>query len=148
MHHSDFDPSLARAWTDLVVPSQATVVGQPSEGALHDPTPWQNGKADLSLWFANDIEHKPGRLLRPFHKSTGVCSIRPHRRYPGKAVLQPFEHGLAAITVLDIGAGDRYGKDQTQYIDHRTSWPNGKQGPVRLPSRSGSEPSVTRRILT
>src|SRR4029077_16797936 len=53
-----------------------------------------------------------------FHKSTGGCSIRPHPRYPGKAVLQPFEHGLAAIPVLDIGAGDRYGKDQTQYIDH------------------------------
>ena len=118
MDHGDFDPSLARARTDLVVPSQATVVAQPSEGALHDPTPWQNGKADLSLWFANDIEHKPGRLLRPFHKSTGVCSIRPHPRNPGKAVLQPFEHGLAAIPVLDIDAGYRYGKDQTQYIDH------------------------------
>jgi hypothetical protein len=46
------------------------------------------------------------------------ASIRPHPRYPGKAVLQPFEHGLAAIPVLHIGAGDRYGKDQTQYIDH------------------------------
>ena len=65
MDHGDFDPSLARARTDLVVPSQATVVAQPSEGALHDPTPWQNGKADLSLWFANDIQHKLGRLLRP-----------------------------------------------------------------------------------
>src|SRR5208282_6618569 len=37
---------------------------------------------------------------------------------PGKAVLQPFEHQLAAIAVLHIGAGDRYGQDQTQYIDH------------------------------
>ena len=45
MDHGDFDPSLAGARTDLVVPSQATVVAQPSEGALHDPTPWQNGKA-------------------------------------------------------------------------------------------------------
>ena len=43
---------------DLVVPSEATVVAQPCEGSLHDPTPWQNGKANLSLWFANDIEHK------------------------------------------------------------------------------------------
>src|SRR5208283_4691753 len=28
------------------------------------------------------------------------------------------EHQLAAIAVLHIGAGDRYGQDQTQYIDH------------------------------
>src|ERR1700719_2498785 len=41
-----------------------------------------------------------------------------HTRQPGKAVLQPFEHQLAAIAVLHIGAGDRYGQDQTQYIDH------------------------------
>src|SRR5271166_4837037 len=54
----------------------------------------------------------------PSHKSTGVYSIRPHPRQPGKAVLQPFEHQLAAIAVLHIGAGDRYGQDQTQYIDH------------------------------
>src|SRR5271169_4348964 len=116
--HGDFDPSLARAWIDLVVPSEATVVAQPCEGSLHDPTPWQNGKANLSLWFANDIEHKLSRLLRPFHKSTSVYSIRPHPRQPGKAVLQPFEHQLAAIAVLHIGAGDRYGQDQTQYVDH------------------------------
>jgi len=116
--HGDFDPSLARAWTDLVVPSEATVVAQPCEGSLHDPTPWQNGKANLSPWFANDIEHKLSRLLRPFHKSTSVYSIRPHPRQPWKAVLQPFEHQLAAIAVLHIGAGDRYGQDQTQYIDH------------------------------
>jgi hypothetical protein len=97
------------------------VVRQPFEQAVaiairrggYDVRP-QNGKADLSLWFANDIEHKLGPLLRPFHKSTAVCSIRPHPRYPGKAVLQPFEHGLAAIPVLHIGTGDRYGKDQTQ----------------------------------
>src|SRR5271166_1174601 len=116
--HGDFDPSLARAWTDLVVPSEATVVAQPCEGSLHDPTPWQNGTANLSLWLANDIEHKLSRLLRPFDKSTGVYSIRPHPRQPGKAVLQPSEHQLAAIAVLHIGAGDRYGQDQTQYIDH------------------------------
>ena len=66
MDHGDFDPSLARAWIDLVVPSKATVVAQPCEGSLHDPTPWQNGKANLSPWFANDIEHKLSRLLRPF----------------------------------------------------------------------------------
>src|SRR5271169_3885988 len=45
-------------------------------------------------------------------------SIRPRPRQPWKAVLQPFEHQLAAIAVLHIGAGDRYGQDQTQYIDH------------------------------
>ena len=36
----------------------------------------------------------------------------------GESTLQPFEHELAAIAVLHIGAGDRYGQDQTQYIDH------------------------------
>src|SRR5208283_1446471 len=47
-----------------------------------------------------------------------VYSVRPHPRQPRKAVLQPLEHQLAAIAVLHIGAGDRYGQDQTQYIDH------------------------------
>ena len=110
MDHGDFDPSLARAWIDLVVPSEATVVAQPCEGSLHDSTPWRNGEANLSPWFANDIEHKLSRLLCPFHKSTSVYSIRPHPCQPRKAVLQPFEHQLAAIAVLHIGAGDRYGQ--------------------------------------
>src|SRR4029077_11645700 len=118
VYHGDFDPSLARAWTDLVVPSQAPVVGQPSEGALHDPTPWQNGEADLPLWLANDIEHKLSRLFRPFHELPGVCSISPHPLHPSKAIFLAAEHQLAAIAVLHIGAGDCYGQDQTQYIDH------------------------------
>src|SRR5208337_4152858 len=79
----------ARAWTDLVVPSEATVVAQPCEGSLHDPTPWQNGKANLSLWLANDFEHKLSHLLRPVHKSTGVYSIRPHPASRGKRSFNP-----------------------------------------------------------
>jgi hypothetical protein len=30
------------------------VVAQPCEGSLHDPTPWQDGEANPSLWSAND----------------------------------------------------------------------------------------------
>jgi hypothetical protein len=36
----------------------------------------------------------------------------------GESTLQPFEHGLAAIAVLHIGAGDCYGQEQTKYVDH------------------------------
>ena len=70
MDHCDFDPSLARAWTDLVVPSEATVVAQPCEGSLHDPTPWQNGKAN---------HHTPcivRQVLRFWVEWTGVSEIR------------------------------------------------------------------------
>jgi hypothetical protein len=36
----------------------------------------------------------------------------------GKRSFNPPEHQLAAIAVLHIGAGDRHGQNQTQYIDH------------------------------
>ena len=78
----------------------------------------------VAFCFYNKRE-KPNTLVsvfsgqvHPFHKSTSVYSIRPHPRQPRKAVLQPFEHQLATIAVLHICAGDRYGQDQTQYIDH------------------------------
>src|SRR5271157_119672 len=44
--------------------------------------------------------------------------LHPPTPAPAAEVLQPFEHQLAAIAVLHIGAGDRYGQDQTQYVDH------------------------------
>src|SRR5271166_4314412 len=78
----------------------------------------QNGKAELSLWFqtissTNLAVFSADSTSRPaYAPSANTRAIR------GKRSFIRFEQGLTAIAVLHIGARDRYGEDQTQYIDH------------------------------
>ena len=53
-----------RAWIDLVVPSEATVVAEPCEGSLHDPTPWQKiGLLPESLASASEYFYSAQALF-------------------------------------------------------------------------------------
>src|SRR5271165_6837161 len=79
------------------------LVAQPCEGSLHDPSPWQNGKANLSLWFANDFEHKQDAVAakrflakalgRQNHPVPRVINTDKHAAYP-PAIVQLKEEGV------------------------------------------------------
>jgi hypothetical protein len=113
--HADQYPRLAALRQELIVLGQPPVPGQPAEGSLHNPAPFQD---DKPLVRALDDLDDPGKPIQcPGDELTGVAAVGPDQLQTRKQPGQPLERQPSAIAVLNVGGVDDNRQDQPQRVD-------------------------------
>lgn len=125
--HGDIDPGFFTAGKHFVVLGQAAPGGEPGDGALHNPTPFEDMEAtgadllpiDFHPFFDPDPAqaaprmlhnvHGPAKLLLdPFDEPTLlVGAVSPDQLEAPKAVSQRFQQQFATLMVLQVGLMDQ-----------------------------------------
>jgi hypothetical protein len=96
----------------FVVAYQAAVLGQPAEGAFHDPAA---AEQDEALGRGGTLDHGDGQspdLLGVGDESAGVSAVGPHERDGGERLAQGGGDPERAVAVLQGGDGHHDRQEQ------------------------------------
>jgi hypothetical protein len=118
--HGGVDHRLAALGQSFVILAEFSILSKPGEGALHDPPPRQDLKSRL-FRFLHDLHRQVPGLLRSFDEVTGVASIRPQQRQPGKSVLHAFQQGCRSVSILNTRGSDQQAQEMILGIDEEVS---------------------------
>lgn len=117
VHHRDVDHGFAAFGKRFVVFAQTAILGEPTEGTLHNPAARQNGKSLLVTRAFDDVENPLPELRGPRHQGTGVAAVGPNPLESWKPASQFAQHVFRAVPILDVGGMHHDGKQQAQRID-------------------------------
>jgi hypothetical protein len=116
VNHGDFNPRLCGGRQDFIIPGEAAIVDEPSKGALDDPAPGENRKANLSLRLAHNVQGETGGFRCPVHQIAGVSTIGPDKGQPRITVLEPLQEQACTVAILYICTGHSYGQQEAQHV--------------------------------
>lgn len=102
----------------LVVAVQPPTFGDPRQGSLHHPAPWQHLEGTLSLGLAHDLKDDPYRGLGLRCELAGVPAVGPYEADRRERLLHRSEHGASTVTVLDTCRCDQHDHQQADRVDH------------------------------
>jgi len=110
------DHRLATVGQRFIILAESTVLAEPAEGALDDPT---LGKHDelAHLRALHNLDHTPIHLLGYIHERASVAAIGPDQLDPTEAADHFCKHQLPAVAVLNISTMDDHGQDQPERVN-------------------------------
>jgi hypothetical protein len=137
--HRHVDPGFFAALKHFVVLGEPTPGGEPREGSLHDPSPFEDVEATAAdllpidhriLWsphvtqaaprMLDDLDLRAKRLLDPLHKASFVvATLRPNVLEARETALERQEHVSAAMIILDVGFMHQHMQDHASRINQQ-----------------------------
>ena len=141
--HGHVHPGFFTAREYFVVLGEPTPRGEPGEGSLGNPTPFEHVEApgadllpidDRVLWRPDATLATPGmlhhlhfpaeRLLDPLDEVAFlVRAVDPDQLEPRKTAAQWLQEVFAALVILKTGLMHQHMEDQTQGVDEHVPFP-------------------------
>src|SRR5438445_6264486 len=105
----------------FVVPDQSTMLHEPAESPLHNPTPEVNRKAPLAFFFGDYLQPQgAGSTMGCYpvgEALSSVALIGPQTAQPAKALQRSPQQALGSRPVRLIGRSHKHCQQQPQRID-------------------------------
>lgn len=115
--HGNANHRLAAGGQGFVILTEAPVLAQSRERALHNPSFGQHHEmADRRP--SDNLDHASVGLLGPLDQLTGVPAIGPDELQPMKAMRQPLQDQPCAVSVLDVGGMHHDHHHEAQRVHH------------------------------
>ena len=115
--HGEANEGLDGARIALEVACQASVVADPRERALDDPTLGQNDEA-MELAALDDLDRpSPGGGNRSGHARSLVAAIADDPLDEGEQAACTPQRFVGAVTILDVGRVDEDAHEQAERVD-------------------------------
>jgi hypothetical protein len=132
MNHRQIDKRLAGTSEVLIVSAQASVVGQPCEGALHDPSLGQHLEPPRARLRLDDVYGPCVDLANPFQPQSSVCLVSIDNEQAGQAAGGPSHQRFSAFFIRNASRVYDYHQQQSQSIHQNVAFaPLDKLTPIK-----------------
>ena len=119
---SDVNGGLGMLGFSFIILSQTPVTTQPSEGALDQPAFGQDVETGSDAFDNLDLQAAlRDEPLDPVQELAGIAAVGEDLAHPAK-VEQGRQEQLGALTILQGGAVDHDGENQSQSVDQEVSF--------------------------
>src|ERR1035438_7112139 len=121
--HGDTDPSFSAGFRGFVIADQSALPHQPAEGALNDPTAWQDFETRGVIGAFDDLDCQFGaQPLDPLgERLAGIAAIHPQDAEPGEPAQHPAQNHLCPVAFGGAGRGYGHAEYQPQGIHQQMS---------------------------
>ena len=114
--HSDLDHTFTAFRQCLVIFRQTTVLAEPREGALDDPSLRQHDES-VQLRALDDLYRAKEPAAGPVHELSRIAAVGKNQSQAAKARAQLLNDKSSAVAVLDVGWMNDQGHDQPERVD-------------------------------
>ena len=104
----------------FVILAQSTILPQPAERALHDPSFWQYHEAFAALGASDNVQVHLAIATQRWHpccQLTRIGPIGPNTPQAGALVAKQAQQALRPVTVLEARSSDQHGDEQPEGIN-------------------------------
>src|ERR687886_1699691 len=106
MDHREAYPGFAALTGLLVVFGEPTILRQPAEGTLNNPTMWLHHESLSIVRTLDDLQNEAGKGSHPRDELPRIAAVGPDEPQPRERTAQSLEDQFSAVSVLDPRAVD------------------------------------------